>query len=59
MRALKNIVKKISQFLDRRDGVTAIEYALIAALIVLVCIIAITAIGTSLSSTFSFIATSI
>jgi len=59
MRALKNITKKISQFLDRRDGVTAIEYALIAALIVLVCIIAITAIGTSLSSTFSFIATSI
>jgi pilus assembly protein Flp/PilA len=38
------------------SGVTAIEYALIAALIAVVAIAAFTAVGTSLSSTFSMIA---
>lgn len=59
MRRLKNISKKLGQLLGWQDGVTAIEYALIAALIALVIIVAVTAIGTNLSSTFSFIATSI
>ncbi len=40
---------------DRR-GVTALEYGLIAALIAVVIIAAVTAVGTGLSSTFSKIA---
>lgn len=38
------------------SGVTAIEYALIAALIAVAAIMAFTLVGTSLSSTFSFVA---
>ena len=37
-------------------GVTAIEYGLIAALIAIAAIAAFTSVGTSLSSTFSYIA---
>jgi pilus assembly protein Flp/PilA len=40
---------------DKR-GVTAIEYALIAALIAIAAIAAFTLVGTSLSATFSSIA---
>ena len=39
-----------------RAGVTAIEYALIAALIAVAAIAAFTLVGTSLSTTFSTIA---
>jgi pilus assembly protein Flp/PilA len=38
------------------SGVTAIEYALIAALIAVVAIAAFTLVGTNLSTTFSTIA---
>ena len=37
-------------------GVTAIEYGLIAALIAIAAIAAFAAVGTSLSTTFSYIA---
>jgi len=37
-------------------GVTAIEYGLIAALIAIAAIAAFTSVGTSLSDTFSYIA---
>jgi pilus assembly protein Flp/PilA len=40
---------------DKR-GVTAMEYGLIAALIAVAIIAAITTVGTSLSGTFNFIA---
>jgi pilus assembly protein Flp/PilA len=42
-------------FIEDESGATAIEYGLIAALIAVVIITGITAIGTSLSSTFSSI----
>ena len=38
------------------SGVTAIEYALIAALIAVAAIAAFTLVGTNLSQTFSFVA---
>jgi pilus assembly protein Flp/PilA len=40
-------------------GVTAIEYALIAALIAVAAIAAFTLVGTNLSSTFSYTATKV
>jgi pilus assembly protein Flp/PilA len=43
----------ISRFVQERYGATAIEYALIAALIAVVIIGGVTAVGTSLSSNFS------
>ena len=49
MRALKNVV----EFLKQEDGPTAVEYAVMLALIIVVCIAAITAIGTTTNQTFS------
>ena len=40
-------------------GVTAIEYGLIAALIAVVIIVAVTAVGTELKSTFNTISTAL
>jgi pilus assembly protein Flp/PilA len=47
------------KFLKDDSGATAIEYGLIAALIAVVIITAVTAVGTSLSATFSTISTSV
>jgi pilus assembly protein Flp/PilA len=43
-------------FLHNEDGVTAIEYGLIAALIAVIIIGAVTLIGTNLNTTFGSIA---
>ena len=45
-------MKKLMRFLKDEDGVTAIEYGLIAALIAVVIIVAVTAVGGSLKATF-------
>jgi pilus assembly protein Flp/PilA len=47
------------KFLRDESGATAIEYGLIAALIAVVIITAVTAVGTQLSSTFNTISTSV
>jgi pilus assembly protein Flp/PilA len=43
------------QFLRNEDGPTAVEYAVMLALIIVVCITAITALGTNASNTFSYV----
>lgn len=43
----------INKFLKDEDGATAIEYGLIAALIAVAIISAVTAVGTKLQTTFS------
>ncbi len=45
-------MKKLLRFLKDEDGVTAIEYGLIAALIAVGIIAAVTAVGISLRTTF-------
>jgi pilus assembly protein Flp/PilA len=50
------IVRRLTE--DRR-GVTAIEYGLIAALVAIAAIAAMTTLGTSLSSTFSYVASTL
>jgi pilus assembly protein Flp/PilA len=45
-----------SKLVKDRSGVTAIEYALIAALIAVAAIAAFTLVGTNLSTTFSYVA---
>ncbi|HJV00210.1 MAG TPA: Flp family type IVb pilin [Burkholderiaceae bacterium] len=47
----------IQKFLREEDGVTAIEYGLIAALIAVVIIAAVTIVGTQLNKTFSTVGT--
>jgi pilus assembly protein Flp/PilA len=49
----------ISRFAKDESGVTAIEYGLIAALIAVVIITAVTLVGTTLSGTFNSIAAKI
>ena len=50
-------MEKLIRFFKDEDGVTAIEYGLIAALIAVVIIIALKLVGTELSGTFSHIGT--
>ncbi len=48
-------MKKMLRFLKDEDGVTAIEYGLIAALIAVGIIAAVTAVGFKLKTTFETI----
>ncbi|HWA91225.1 MAG TPA: Flp family type IVb pilin [Rhizomicrobium sp.] len=48
-----------SRFVRDESGATAIEYGLIAALIAVVVIGAVTAVGTGLSGTFSSVSGSV
>jgi pilus assembly protein Flp/PilA len=50
MQKLSNFVVN---FLKREDGPTAVEYAVMLALIIVVCIGAITTLGTNAKSTFT------
>src|SRR5205823_2168476 len=50
---LKKFANQIVDFLRREDGPTAVEYAVMLALIIVVCITAITALGSNSSATFS------
>ena len=45
-------LQKFVQFLQAEDGPTAVEYAVMLALIIVVCLVAITALGTSANATF-------
>jgi pilus assembly protein Flp/PilA len=47
---------QILTLLKNEDGATAIEYGLIAALIAVAAIAAMTAVGTSLTTTFNTVA---
>ena len=49
----------ISRFAKNESGATAIEYGLIAALIAVVIIGALTLLGTNLSTTFNSVASSL
>jgi len=46
-------MKAIQKFIHDEDGVTAIEYGLIAALIAVVIIGTVTSVGTQLNKVFS------
>ena len=53
---MKNFAKKVQRFLVSEDGPTAVEYAVMMALIVIVCLTAIRAVGTNASATFQKVA---
>ena len=53
---MKNFAQKVTRFLKSEDGPTAVEYAIMLALIVIVCLTAIQAIGTNAKSAFTDIA---
>ncbi len=49
---MKSLAKKVQRFLVEEDGPTAVEYAVMLALIVVVCITAVGAIGTNANLQF-------
>jgi pilus assembly protein Flp/PilA len=51
--------KFVTRFLKDESGATAIEYGLIAALIAVVLVTALTALGTKLNTTFTKIETAL
>lgn len=53
------LAKKVHQFLVSEDGPTAVEYAVMLALIVIVCLTAISSVGTNARTTFSNVAASL
>ncbi len=53
---MKNLYSGIQRFIRDEEGVTAIEYALIAALIAVVIIAAVRAVGEDVNNTFQAVA---
>jgi pilus assembly protein Flp/PilA len=49
---MKNFASSLKRFLVSEDGPTAVEYAVMLALIIIVCLTAIQAVGTNTSATF-------
>ena len=56
---MKNFAKKMQRFLTSEDGPTAVEYAVMLALIIIVCLVSINALGTSAQTTFTNVAASV
>ena len=54
---MKSYAMKVQRFLASEDGPTAVEYAVMLALIVIVCITAIRSIGTNANLTFEAVGT--
>ena len=54
--AMKTLALKVRRFLASEDGPTAVEYAVMLALIVIVCLTAIQTIGTNANTTFTGVA---
>ena len=50
---LPHLTRALVQFVKREDGPTAVEYAVMLALIIVVCITAITALGSNANGTFN------
>jgi pilus assembly protein Flp/PilA len=55
----KKLTSHLLAFLKAEDGPTAVEYAVMLALIIVVCITAITALGTNANNTFSSVGATI
>jgi pilus assembly protein Flp/PilA len=53
------VIKRVANLLKRDDGPTAVEYAVMLMLIVVVCIASITTLGKNTNAAFSFVGSSI
>ena len=56
---MRTLHEKLVKFFKSEDGPTAVEYAVMVALIIVVSIAAITTLGTKVSGTFSGAASAI
>jgi pilus assembly protein Flp/PilA len=53
---MRRFSQALVSFLKDESGPTAVEYAVMLALIIVVCITAITTLGTNANNTFSYVA---
>jgi pilus assembly protein Flp/PilA len=58
-RGMRKFMQQVANFLKREDGPTAVEYAVMLALIIVVCITAITTLGTNANKTFTSVGNTI
>jgi pilus assembly protein Flp/PilA len=56
---MRKLIHRIRQFVRREDGPTAVEYAVMLALIIIVCLAAVRTLGTNAKTTFTNAANSI
>jgi pilus assembly protein Flp/PilA len=56
---MRTLAQRFVNFLKREDGPTAVEYAVMLALIIVVCITAITALGSNANATFTSVSNTI
>ena len=56
---MQKFFQSVVNFVTKEDGPTAVEYAVMLALIIVVCIAAITTLGTNANETFSFVGSTI
>ena len=56
---MRGLYRSVTGFLKAEDGPTAVEYAVMLALIIVVCITAITALGTNANKTFTSVGNTI
>jgi pilus assembly protein Flp/PilA len=56
---LSQVTRQVIAFLKSEDGPTAVEYAVMLALIIVVCIGAITTHGTNANTTFTSVGVSL
>ena len=56
---MRKFANGLVNFLQNEDGPTAVEYAVMLALIIVVCIAAITALGSNANNTFSYVGTQV
>jgi len=52
-------MRHLKDFLQKEDGPTAVEYAVMLALIIVVCIAAITTLGSNANGTFTTVGTAV
>jgi len=56
---MSKLFRSIGGLIRREDGPTAVEYAVMLALVVLVCLVAIRTLGTNTNTTFTNAANSL
>ncbi len=56
---MDKILKRVRNFIRAADGPTAVEYAVMLAMIIVVCLAAVRTLGTNAKTTFTNVANSI
>src|SRR5271157_1024468 len=57
--SMQGMISRVQRFLISEDGPTAVEYAVMLALIVVVCVAAVASIGNNANKTFTNVAGSV